>query len=41
MPKADPSKWVTPEQVGRVVAFLCSESAGVIRGAAIPVYGDS
>lgn len=41
MPKADPSKWVTPEQVGRVVAFLCSESAGVIRGAAFPVYGDS
>lgn len=41
LPKADPSKWVTPEQVGRVVAFLCSESAGVIRGAAIPVYGDT
>jgi NAD(P)-dependent dehydrogenase (short-subunit alcohol dehydrogenase family) len=41
MPRADPAKWVTPEQIGRVVAFLCSESAGVIRGAAIPVYGDT
>ena len=40
MPKADPSKWVKPEEIGRVVAFLCSEAAGVIRGAAIPVYGD-
>lgn len=40
MPRADPSRWVTPEQIGRVVTFLVSEAAGVIRGAAIPVYGD-
>lgn len=41
MPRSDPSRWVTPEEIGRVVAFLCSEAAGVIRGAAIPVYGDA
>jgi NAD(P)-dependent dehydrogenase (short-subunit alcohol dehydrogenase family) len=40
MPRADPSRWVTPEAIGQVVAFLCSDAAGVIRGAAIPVYGD-
>lgn len=40
MPKADHSRWVTPEQVGHVIAFLCSEHAGIIRGAAVPVYGD-
>lgn len=40
MPRADPSRWVKPEEIGRIVAFLCSEAAGVIRGAAIPVYGD-
>jgi len=41
MPRSDPSRWVKPEEIGRIVAFLCSESAGVIRGAAIPVYGDA
>ena len=40
LPRADPTAWVTPEQIGQVVAFLCSEAAGVIRGAAIPVHGD-
>jgi NAD(P)-dependent dehydrogenase (short-subunit alcohol dehydrogenase family) len=41
MPRADPSRWVKPEEIGRIVAFLCSEAAGVIRGAAIPVDGDA
>lgn len=41
MPRADPSKWVKPEEIGRVVAFLCSDAAGVIRGAEVPVYGDA
>jgi NAD(P)-dependent dehydrogenase (short-subunit alcohol dehydrogenase family) len=39
MPKADYSKWPKPEQIARVVLFLCSEDARLIHGAAIPVYG--
>ncbi len=33
-------KWVTPESLGGVIAFLASEAAQDIRGAAIPVYGN-
>ena len=39
MPKADFSKWPKPEEIARVVLFLCSEDARVVHGAAIPVYG--
>jgi NAD(P)-dependent dehydrogenase (short-subunit alcohol dehydrogenase family) len=38
MPKADPLRWVTPESLARVVAFLLSDDARDISGAAIPVY---
>src|SRR6266702_74698 len=41
MPKADFSKWPKPEDIARVILFLCSEEAKVIHGAAIPVLGDS
>ena len=41
MPKADFTKWPKPEQIARVVLFLCSEDATVIHGAAIPVYGEN
>ena len=41
MPKADFTKWPKPEEIARVILFLCSDDAKVIRGAAIPVYGDS
>ncbi len=41
MPDADFSKWVKPDEIARVVLFLCSEEARVINGAAIPVYGQS
>ena len=41
MPKADFSKWPKPEDIARVILFLCSEEAKVIHGAAIPVFGDS
>jgi NAD(P)-dependent dehydrogenase (short-subunit alcohol dehydrogenase family) len=41
MPKADFSKWPKPEEIARVILFLCSEQARVIHGAAVPVYGDS
>lgn len=41
MPGADFSKWPKPEEIARVILFLCSEEARVIHGAAIPVYGRS
>jgi NAD(P)-dependent dehydrogenase (short-subunit alcohol dehydrogenase family) len=39
MPKADPKKWVTPEDLASVILFLCSDAARAIHGAAIPVNG--
>ncbi len=41
MPKADFTKWPKPEEIARVILFLCSEDARVIHGSAIPVYGQS
>ena len=41
MPGADFTKWPKPEEIARVILFLCSDDARVIHGAAIPVYGDS
>jgi NAD(P)-dependent dehydrogenase (short-subunit alcohol dehydrogenase family) len=39
MPGADFSRWPKPEEIARVILFLCSEEARVIHGAAIPVFG--
>ena len=41
MPKADFSKWPKPQDIARVILFLCTDEAKVIQGAAIPVYGES
>ena len=41
MPKADFSTWVPPEDLAHVVAFLLSEKARSVTGAAVPVYGRS
>jgi NAD(P)-dependent dehydrogenase (short-subunit alcohol dehydrogenase family) len=41
IPDADFAKWPKPEEIARVILFLCSEEARVIHGAAIPVYGRS
>ncbi len=41
MPAADYSKWPKPEDIAKVILFLCSPDASVIHGASIPVYGDS
>ncbi len=38
-PKADYEKWVKPADLARVLAFLASDAASQITGAAIPVYG--
>jgi NAD(P)-dependent dehydrogenase (short-subunit alcohol dehydrogenase family) len=40
MPKADFAKWPKPEEIARVILFLCSADARVIHGASIPVYGE-
>jgi NAD(P)-dependent dehydrogenase (short-subunit alcohol dehydrogenase family) len=41
MAGADFSKWPKPEEIARVILFLCSDEANVVHGAAIPVYGES
>ena len=41
MPKSDFALWPKPDDIARVILFLCSNDASVIHGAAIPVYGDS
>jgi NAD(P)-dependent dehydrogenase (short-subunit alcohol dehydrogenase family) len=38
-PDADSSRWVKPEEIGNVIAFLMSLESSAITGAAIPVYG--
>jgi NAD(P)-dependent dehydrogenase (short-subunit alcohol dehydrogenase family) len=40
MPGADFAKWPKPEEIARVILFLCSEEAAIIHGAAVPVYGN-
>ncbi|HEX2104681.1 MAG TPA: SDR family NAD(P)-dependent oxidoreductase [Solirubrobacteraceae bacterium] len=39
MPDADFDTWVKPEEIARVVRFLCSDDAAVTSGGHIPVYG--
>ena len=39
MPKADPSRWVTPEAIADVFLFLASPASRSVTGAAIPVTG--
>jgi NAD(P)-dependent dehydrogenase (short-subunit alcohol dehydrogenase family) len=39
MADADFDTWVKPEEIARVVRFLCSDDAAVTSGGHIPVYG--
>ena len=38
-PDADHSRWVTPEEVARVIRFLVADDSSAVSGAHIPVYG--
>ena len=39
MPNADATRWVAPESLAAVIAFLLSDDSRDISGAALPVYG--
>ncbi len=39
MPRADFSKWVTPQELAEVILFLASDAASAVTGALIPVSG--
>ena len=39
MPKADFTKWVTPQELAGVILFLISDAASAVTGALLPVSG--
>jgi NAD(P)-dependent dehydrogenase (short-subunit alcohol dehydrogenase family) len=41
MPKADHTKWVTPEAIAEVIWFHCSPGGAILREPVIKVYGDA
>ncbi len=41
MPDADPKRWVATESAAKVIAFLLSDDARDVSGAALPLYGRS
>jgi NAD(P)-dependent dehydrogenase (short-subunit alcohol dehydrogenase family) len=38
-PDADHSRWVTGEELARVIEWLCNEDSAPLSGGAIPAYG--
>jgi NAD(P)-dependent dehydrogenase (short-subunit alcohol dehydrogenase family) len=41
MPKADHSRWVSPQAIADAMLFLASDAGRAVNGAAVPVYGRS
>jgi NAD(P)-dependent dehydrogenase (short-subunit alcohol dehydrogenase family) len=41
MPDGDFARWVKPAEIVSAMLYLCSEEAGAVNGAAVPVYGQS
>lgn len=41
MPDADPKKWVSLDSLAATIAFLISDEARDVSGAALPIYGQS
>jgi NAD(P)-dependent dehydrogenase (short-subunit alcohol dehydrogenase family) len=41
MPDADFDTWVRPDEIARVIRFLCSDESSVTSGAHVPVYGQA
>ncbi|HVN43016.1 MAG TPA: SDR family NAD(P)-dependent oxidoreductase [Steroidobacteraceae bacterium] len=39
MPQAEFARWVDPTKIAEVIAFLASDAASAVTGAAIPVFG--
>jgi NAD(P)-dependent dehydrogenase (short-subunit alcohol dehydrogenase family) len=39
MPDTDPSGWIPPREVAATIEFLCSDAAGYLRGAWLPLTG--
>lgn len=39
MPKGDPAKWVTPEQIAETLQWLVSDAGGAANGSIIQLYG--
>ncbi|MGC8781444.1 MAG: SDR family NAD(P)-dependent oxidoreductase [Anaerolineae bacterium] len=36
---AETANWTTPEEIASAIVYLCSDAAGVVNGAHIPLYG--
>lgn len=41
MPDADPSNWVTPEEIANIISYHCSDKAKSLRETVIKIYGNS
>ena len=39
MPDADPSHWVSPEEIAKTIMYLCSDAAKSLRGSVVKMYG--